>query len=156
MGRLQGQRVVLPFTFSTPVDSQENTAILSWAMPSGNEPLGAQPRQGGDQGEEREREIWRTQLLEASRWALGKGGLGACKDWEEPLRSFQPTSVCREVSLRPRQGTGLAQGHTAGEVMELGWNHRVWGVGKVLTSAWTPLNGTTRALLEISFLDIGL
>lgn len=37
---------------STPVDSQENTAILLRAMPNGNEPLGAQPRLGGGPGRE--------------------------------------------------------------------------------------------------------
>lgn len=80
MDRQQGQHSVLSFTLSTHVDSQENTAILSWAMPSGNEPLGAQPRQGGDQGEEREWERWRKQLLEASQWTPREGGLGARQD----------------------------------------------------------------------------
>lgn len=92
MDRLQGQHPVLPFTLSTPVDSQESTAILSWAMPSGSEPLGAQPRQEGDQREERERKRWRKQLLGASQWAFGEGGVGARQDLEEPLRSFLPTT----------------------------------------------------------------
>lgn len=48
--RLQGKHSVLPFTPSTPVDSQENTAILSWAMPNSTQALGAQPRQGGRPG----------------------------------------------------------------------------------------------------------
>lgn len=59
--RLQEQCPVLLFTPSTSVDSQENTTILSWAMPRGDEPPGAQPRQ--EEGPEREEmgkmEAWR-------------------------------------------------------------------------------------------------
>ena len=102
---------------STPADSQENTAILPWAMPSGSEPLGTQPRPGGGQGEEAEWERWRKQLLEASPWPSDEGGLGGHQDWEEPLRSLHHGL---EVSLRPRQGKGLAQGHTAGVEVEPG------------------------------------
>lgn len=78
--RLQEQYPVLPFSPSIPVDSQENTVILSWAKPSGNEPLRAQPRQraGPGRGEGMGK---MEQLMEASGWALGEGWLGARQDW---------------------------------------------------------------------------
>lgn len=56
---------------------------------------------------------------------MGSGGrlAGSTSGLGELLRSFQPTPHCLEVSQRPRQRKRLAQGHTASEVMELGWNH---------------------------------
>lgn len=57
---------------------------------------------------------------------VGFGGRrgGGMPGFRGALEIISANSWCRlEVSLRPRQGKGLAQGHTVGEVMELGWNH---------------------------------
>lgn len=59
---------------SSPVDSQENTAILLWALPNGNESPGAGPRQGGGGQDEKGWGRGRKQLQEASQWLWGKVG----------------------------------------------------------------------------------
>lgn len=59
---------------SSRVDSQENTAILLWVLPNGNESLGVGPRQRGGGQDEKWWGRGRNQLPEASQWLWGKVG----------------------------------------------------------------------------------
>lgn len=65
------------------------------------------------------------------RWAGSTSGLRGFLE----IISANP-SHCLKVSLRPRQGKGLAQGHLAGDVMELGWNRGLRSAYGVYT-VWT-------------------
>lgn len=59
---------------SSPVDSQENTAILLWVLPNGNESLGVGPRQEGGGQDKKGWGRGRNQLPEAFQWLWGKVG----------------------------------------------------------------------------------
>lgn len=88
----------LSFTRSTPVDSQESTAILLWVLPNGNESLGVRPRQGVGvrmrrSGEDGGNSSWRHTNGFGGRWVPDLR-VQARQGWEEPLTSFWPTSTC--------------------------------------------------------------
>lgn len=48
--KLQWEGSLISHSPLTPVDAEENTVILSWALPGGTEPPGVQPSQGGGSG----------------------------------------------------------------------------------------------------------
>lgn len=67
------------------------------------------------------------------RWAGSTSGLRGFLE----IISANPSHCLKvSLSLRPRQGKGLAQGHLAGDVMELGWNRGLRSAYGVYT-VWT-------------------
>lgn len=120
---------------SSPVDSQENTAILLWVLPNGNESLGVGPREGG--GGQDEKGWGRGRRFSSRRHPNGFGArwvpnlrVQARQGWEEPLTSFWPTSTCWDMSPRSRQQKELDQGRSC----------RGGGAGLQITGSWEWLH----------------